>query len=236
MSLFPEVVLASSNKGKIKEFEQFFEPYNTKIIPQSELGIEPCDEPYPTFLENAIHKARHASRLSGKPAIADDSGICATALYGAPGVHSHRFAGPDASDEENNKKLVEMLKNEKNKQAWYACALVLMPHPKDPHPVVAEGRWEGQIIDSPRGENGFGYDPYFYVPEYRQTAAEMAPSLKNRISHRGVALISLMQQMDELMLRAGLRIPQTTHYMSYFQDRELDIPENTKNTYNDFHG
>lgn len=212
-SLFPELVLASNNVGKIREFSAFFSPYHIRVIPQKELGVNETSEPFSTFLENALAKARHAARITGKPAIADDSGICATALNGAPGIHSARFAGDHKSDEDNNQKLSEALKSHENKQVWYACVLVLVRSEDDPFPLIADGRWEGLWTHEPRGENGFGYDPHFFLPEYRLTAAEMTGSLKNRISHRGKAMISLMNQLDDLYRSAGLTIPPLPHYV-----------------------
>ncbi|MDO5686246.1 MAG: RdgB/HAM1 family non-canonical purine NTP pyrophosphatase [Neisseria sp.] len=214
MSLFPELVLASNNAGKIREFSAFFAPYHVKVIPQGELGIGEADEPHLTFIENALAKARHASRISGKPALADDSGICATALGGAPGIHSARYAGEPKSDAANNAKLSAALKDQADKQVWYACSLVLVRHENDPYPIIAEGTWEGVWTDEARGENGFGYDPHFMIPEYRQTAAEISGSLKNRVSHRGRALIELMTKLDELYHRAGLAVPEIPHYVT----------------------
>lgn len=214
MSLFPELVLASNNAGKIREFSAFFAPYDIKVIPQGKLGIAEADEPHQTFIENAIAKARHAAHLSGKPALADDSGICATALNGAPGIYSARYAGEPKSDAANNAKLSQALQNCDNKQVWYACSLVLVRHEHDPHPIIAEGIWEGFWSDDARGENGFGYDPHFMIPEYRQTAAEISSTLKNRISHRGRALIELMNKLDELYHRAGLPVPEMPHYVA----------------------
>lgn len=213
MGLFTDIVLASSNAGKIREFSAFFKPYNVRIIPQNELGIKSTEEPYSTFIENSLAKARHAAKLSGKPALADDSGICATALKDAPGIYSARYSGDNATDAENNAKLTQALKNESNRQVWYACSLVLVRHEKDPSPIIATGTWEGEWIDEARGENGFGYDPQFYLPEYKLTAAEISPSLKNRISHRGKALLELMQKIDDLYLRAGMNIPEKPFYM-----------------------
>lgn len=213
MSLFSEIVLASGNAGKIREFAAFFQPYSVKVIPQKELGVVEADEPHVTFVENALAKARNASCKTGLPALADDSGICATALNGAPGIYSARFAGEKASDAENNQKLSKALREFDNKQVWYACSLVLVRHADDPFPIIAEGTWEGEWIDNPLGENGFGYDPHFFITEYRQTAAQISSTLKNRISHRGKALIELMNKLDELYLRAGLKIPDIPHYV-----------------------
>ncbi len=210
--LFPEIVLASNNPGKLKEFNAFFKPYNISIVPQNHYNVPECEEPYHTFIENALAKARHASRISGKPALADDSGICVSALNGAPGVHSARFAGEPKSDQNNNDKLSSVLENEPNKEVWYACVLVLVRHPDDPFPIITDGIWHGQWQTEAIGENGFGYDPHFFIPEYKQTAAEMASSLKNKISHRGRAMMRLMQYLDELHERANLPIPEEVYY------------------------
>ncbi len=210
--LFPEIVLASNNPGKLKELNAFLNLYQTQVIPQGQLGIPECEEPYHTFIENALAKARHASRLSGKPALADDSGICATALNGAPGVHSARFAGEPKSDLRNNEKLGDLLRNESNKEVWYTCSLVLVRNADDPFPIIADGIWQGLWVDEPQGENGFGYDPHFFIPEYKITAAQVQPSLKNRISHRGRAMMQLMHRLDELHDRASLPVPEEAYY------------------------
>ena len=207
-SIFKQIVLASSNAGKLREFQAFFKPYQIEVISQKELGVSECAEPYFTFLENALEKARHASRETGLPALADDSGICATALNGAPGVHSARFAGGEKSEKANNQKLVQELANHNNKEVWYACTLVLVRSFEDPLPIVADGIWQGLMVDTPKGENGFGYDPHFFLPQYQQTAAELTPTIKNRISHRGKALTTLMHKLDELYESAGLNIPE----------------------------
>jgi XTP/dITP diphosphohydrolase len=161
------------------------------VVPQSVLEINEIDEPYGTFVENALVKARHASRCSGLPALADDSGICVTALNGAPGVFSARYAGEPKSDARNNLKLIEALKNETDRRAYYYCVIVLLRHADDPQPIIVEGSWYGEIITHPQGERGFGYDPYFFVPELGKTAAELSAEQKNSISHRGKALAQL---------------------------------------------
>lgn len=193
-----KIVLASNNAGKVCEFNALFAPLGITLIPQGELNVPEIDEPYGTFIENALHKARHASRVTGLPALADDSGICVEALGGAPGVYSARFAGEPKSDAANNALLVEKLKDEANRNACYCCLLVLVRHPDDPQPIIADGLWRGQIVDAPSGENGFGYDPYFFLTEYRQTVAELPPDLKNRISHRGQALAALLKKLELL--------------------------------------
>ncbi len=219
-------VLASGNPGKLREFRQMCEPLGISMVAQSELGIDEADEPHCTFIENALAKARHASRASRQPALADDSGICVAALGGAPGVHSARFAAPmenfarfaapmediarfgaptengvrhaavaagsrEMQDARNNAKLIAALQGRSNRRAHYTCVIVLVRHADDPEPLFAEGRWHGEIIDTPRGDGGFGYDPYFYLPALGRTAAELPADEKNRISHRGQALVAL---------------------------------------------
>lgn len=206
---FERLVLASGNPGKLREFRQLCEPLGVTLIAQSQLGIAEADEPHCTFIENALAKARHASRASGLPAFADDSGICVNALGGAPGVHSARFAAPienvarfadaagerDAQDARNNAKLIAMLEGKTDRSAHYTCVIALVRHADDPEPIIAEGRWSGEIIITPRGDGGFGYDPYFYLPALGKTAAELAPEDKNKISHRGQALAALAARL-----------------------------------------
>jgi XTP/dITP diphosphohydrolase len=204
---FRTLVLASGNPGKLREFRQLCEPLGLvlTIVPQSELGIPEAEEPHGTFVENALAKARHASRASGLPAFADDSGICVAALDGAPGVHSARFAAMaddagnrDAQDARNNAKLIELLADKTDRSAHYTCVIVLVRHANDPEPLIAEGRWHGEIIAAPRGEGGFGYDPYFFLPALKKTAAEMPAHEKNMISHRGKALGVLAARLREV--------------------------------------
>jgi XTP/dITP diphosphohydrolase len=188
-----EIVIASGNPGKIREFRQMLEPLGLKIVPQRELGIPEPNEPHDTFVENALAKARHASRLSGMPAFADDSGICVAALGGQPGVRSARYADDarghsrESQDDQNNRKLIAQLAGSDDRRAHYYCVIVLVRHPADPEPLIADGRWQGEVIEEPRGTNGFGYDPYFYLSELSRTAAELDSDEKNRISHRGQA-------------------------------------------------
>jgi len=193
------LVLASSNPGKLREFRQMLAPLGIEIVPQSEVGITEADEPHGTFIENALAKARHASSHAGLPAFADDSGIGVAALGGAPGVQSARYAGSSGTrqdrDERNNRKLVAALKDEADRRAHYYCVIVLVRHAADPEPLVAEGRWHGEIIATPRGAGGFGYDPYFLLPDLGKTAAELMPDEKNAISHRGRALAQLVAQL-----------------------------------------
>jgi XTP/dITP diphosphohydrolase len=190
------LVLASNNAGKLREFAQLFEPFAIELIPQGQLGISAAEEPFDRFIDNALAKARHASKLSGLPAIADDSGICVDALGGAPGVRSARFAGEHCSDTDNNQKLLSLLVGHANRRAHYVCALVVVREADDPNPIIVETRWDGEIIDEPRGQQGFGYDPYFYLPQLQMTAAELSPERKNAISHRGQALVQLMKQLQ----------------------------------------
>ena len=189
------LVLASNNPGKIREIAALLAPLAIEVVPQSQLGIAEADEPYGTFLENALAKARHASRASGLPALADDSGLCVEALGGEPGVHSAYYAGREGSREQrdarNNERLLRELKD--NRTAYYACSVVFMRSAIDPRPLLAEGIWHGEIARAPRGSNGFGYDPLFFLKEYRKTAAELDPAQKNRVSHRGRALARLLE-------------------------------------------
>lgn len=199
--MIKQLVLASSNPGKLREFRQLLEPLGIEIIPQLQLSIPDAAEPHGSFVENALAKARHASRLAGLAALADDSGICAQALGGEPGVHSARFAGEPRSDERNNEKLLRLLAEHDpqhdNRRAHYYCVIVLMHHGDDPEPLIAEGSWQGQIMDTPRGTNGFGYDPYFLLPDFGKTAAELDAGQKNILSHRGKALRRLLAKMKE---------------------------------------
>src|SRR5256712_7124576 len=187
-----KLVLASSNPGKLREFEALLAPLGTEIVSQSSLGIADAEEPHGTFVENALAKARHASRRTQLPALADDSGICVGALDGEPGVHSARFAGEPRSDARNNEKLVKLLADKDNRRAHYYCVIVLMRHAEDPEPILAEGSWAGEIVAEPRGANGFGYDPHFFLRDFGKTAAELDPEQKNLVSHRGKALRRLV--------------------------------------------
>jgi len=192
-----KLVLASSNPGKLREFEAMLAPLGFEVIPQGAFGIADAEEPHVTFVENALAKARHASRQARLPAFADDSGICACALGGEPGVLSARFAGEPKSDERNNSKLIELLRGQEDRRAHYACVIVLVRHAGDPEPIIAEGTWQGEIIAAPRGQGGFGYDPYFLLPDLNLTAAELEPGHKNAISHRGKALRRLIARLQE---------------------------------------
>jgi XTP/dITP diphosphohydrolase len=193
------LVLASSNPGKVREIRALLDPLGIEVLLQSALGIADAEEPHETFLENALAKARHASRAAGLPALADDSGLCVDALGGAPGVHSAYFAGKEGDretrDARNNQKLLASLGNER--AAHYRCVIVLVRAADDPQPLVADGRWQGEIARTPLGVNGFGYDPYFYVPALGRTAAELDPAHKNRVSHRGQALARLVALLED---------------------------------------
>lgn len=191
-----DLVIASNNPGKLAEFSRLLGPLGYRVRTQSELGISEAEEPHPTFIENALAKARHASRASGLPALADDSGICVPALGGAPGVQSARYAGEPKSDDANNAKLVQALSSHTDKSAYYYCVLVFVRHAEDPQPVIAEGRWQGELIAQPRGEGGFGYDPHFLLPTLGKTAAELSAEQKNQLSHRGQALRALMAKLS----------------------------------------
>jgi XTP/dITP diphosphohydrolase len=193
-----QIVLASNNAGKLREFAQMLAKVDIEVLPQAHFNIPEAEEPHVTFVENALAKARHAAKLTGLPALADDSGICVKALGGAPGVYSARFAGEPKSDERNNQKLIADLQGlgpNCDRRAHYVAVLVFVHHADDPQPIICEGEWHGEIIDTPRGANGFGYDPYFLVPDLNQTAAEIAAEEKNRHSHRGKALVRLMERL-----------------------------------------
>jgi XTP/dITP diphosphohydrolase len=190
-----KLVIASNNPGKLREIERFLSPLGLEVLPQSVFNIPEAEEPHCTFIENCLGKARHASGLAGLPALADDSGICVDALNGAPGVYSAHFAGEPRSDERNNQKLIESLAHETNRKAHYYCVIVLVRHPHDPQPLIAEGMWSGEILHEPRGNGGFGYDPYFLVPELGKTGAELPMDTKNQISHRGKALAALVEKL-----------------------------------------
>ncbi len=190
------VVVASGNSGKLRELNALLQPLGIEALAQGLLGVPEAKEPHPTFLENALVKARNAARHTGLPSLADDSGILADALDGAPGMHSARYAGEPRSDERNNRKLVEMLRHAPTRVAHYYCVIVLMRNADDPQPLVAEGFWHGEIILEPRGSGGFGYDPYFLLPEIGVTAAELDAALKNRSRHRAQALAMLASRLS----------------------------------------
>ena len=191
------LVLASNNKGKLREFQAMFAELGVDVINQGALGVEACPEPFGTFIENCLAKARHASKMTGRPAMADDSGVCVNALNGMPGVLSARFAGEPSDDAANNRLLVERLQGKDDRRAHYTCVLTAVRTPDDPEPLVVVGRWYGEICDEPAGEGGFGYDPHFFVPEYGRTAAELTAEEKNRVSHRGKALVQMHKLLRE---------------------------------------
>ena len=197
--MFNEIILASGNIDKLKEFNHLFAAHHINVLPQSQFNVPECPEPHVTFVENALAKARHASKYSGKPTLADDSGICAVALGGAPGVYSARYAGDNPkSDAANNAQLSLDLANKTDKRCYYVCILVLVRHEHDPQPIIAEGIWHGQWQTEAAGRNGCGYDPHFYLLDQGCTAAELAPDVKNQISHRGLALAELKKKIDLL--------------------------------------
>lgn len=193
-----QLVLASNNVKKLKELGALLLPLGIELIPQGQLDIPEAEEPFPTFVENALAKARHASRLSGLPSLADDSGLCVRALGGAPGVLSARYAGEPRSDARNNAHLLEALSDQTDRAAHFVSVLVLVRHPDDPQPLIAEGNWHGEILVTPRGEQGFGYDPLFWVPATGQSAAEMTAEVKNASSHRAIAMQKLLAQLAAL--------------------------------------
>lgn len=201
-----KIILASSNQGKIRELNELLSASSIEFIPQIALGIPDIEETGCTFVENALIKARHAAKLSGLPALADDSGLVVNALNGAPGIYSSRYAGEPTSNAENNHKLLTEMHavNDEHRHASYYCVLVLLLHEYDPMPLICSGKWSGIILREPRGNGGFGYDPLFYLPELQQTAAELAPAVKNKLSHRGQALKSLLTLLPEKLCMHSL--------------------------------
>ena len=193
-----KIVLASSNLGKLKEIQQVLAPLNLTLIPQSEFVQEEVEETGLTFIENAIIKARHAAKMSGLPALADDSGLAVDALNGAPGIYSSRYSGLEANDTKNNEKLLRELEKVPGapRTAQFHCALAYMHHAQDPSPLIAQGVWKGEILQQPRGANGFGYDPLFFCPKLKLTSAELLPETKNKVSHRAKALALLVTQLQ----------------------------------------
>lgn len=198
-----QIVLASNNKGKVREIGQMLAELQLEVVPQSTFNIEDADETGLTFVENAIIKARHASAKAGLPAIADDSGLEVDALKGAPGIYSARFAGKGASDQENLQKLLAELEDipEAKRTARFQCLMVYMRHAEDPTPIICQGTWEGFITMEPIGDNGFGYDPVFFVPDLQCTSAQLAPQVKNQLSHRGQALCLLIEALGHSSTR-----------------------------------
>ena len=193
-----KIVIATSNEKKLAEIKALLSELPIEIVPQSQFAIESCAEPFNTFIENALTKARFASKKTNFPAIADDSGLCVDSLDGQPGLFSARFAGENRNDEDNNDKLLDDLNNMEDRRAHYYCAIVFVRSPSDPQPIVTEGIWQGEILKVRRGHNGFGYDPIFMDYKTDQSAAELSPELKNRISHRGQALQKLKQKLKIL--------------------------------------
>ncbi len=191
-----KLVLASNNADKVREFQELLAPFDFQVIPQGDLDIPAAEEPHHTFIENALAKARHASAACGLPALADDSGICAHALDGAPGVFSARYAGLDGDNAANNQKLVKALQDKTDRGAHYVCALVMVNNANDPEPLIVQARWYGQIVADAQGDRGFGYDPHFFIPELGKTVAQLEASEKNQISHRGQALRELINQLQ----------------------------------------
>ncbi|OGS95686.1 MAG: non-canonical purine NTP pyrophosphatase, RdgB/HAM1 family [Gallionellales bacterium RIFCSPLOWO2_12_FULL_57_18] len=191
-----KLVIASNNPGKLREFQFLLQPLGIEVLTQAQLGIAEAEEPHFTFIENALAKARHVSRLSGLPALADDSGICVEALDGAPGVFSARYAGDNPkSDERNNEKLLQDMRGVADRRAHYYCVLVLLHHADDPQPLIAEGEWHGEIAHEERGDGGFGYDPLFWLPQLGKMSAELSRDEKHAISHRGKALRVLLEKL-----------------------------------------
>lgn len=193
-----KIVLASGNKGKLKEFSQILGALNVEVLPQSEFSVSDAEETGLSFVENAILKARHAAKATGLPALADDSGLEVDALKGAPGIYSARFSGDEATDAKNNALLLEKLEGVPSDQrtARFRCVLAFMRHENDPTPLICQGSWEGQILEEASGDNGFGYDPLFWIPELEKTSAQLAPEQKNQLSHRGKAVILLQQAIE----------------------------------------
>ena len=190
-----KLVIASNNPGKLREFHAMLSPLGVEVLTQEQLGITEAEEPHCTFIENALAKARHVSRECGLPALADDSGICVTALGGAPGVLSARYAGEPKSDTRNNQKLLLEMQGAADRRAHYYCVLVLVHHADDPQPLIAEGEWHGEIAHEERGEGGFGYDPLFWLPQFGRMSAELNSEQKTQLSHRALAMKILLQKL-----------------------------------------
>ncbi len=196
--MLKQLVIASGNQGKLKEIQALLSDLAIQVQAQSEFNVPEAPEPHCTFVENALEKARNAAKHTGLPALADDSGLCLEALDGAPGVHSAYFAGEPRSDAKNNDHLLTVLSNEYNRFAHYYCCMVLVRKPDDPQPLIAEGVWPGTILKTPRGENGFGYDPLFMDNKTGLSVAELAPEIKNKISHRAQALRKMLLLIQNL--------------------------------------
>jgi XTP/dITP diphosphohydrolase len=196
--MFKKLVIASGNKGKLREIQTMLSPLNIEVVPQSNFNVPEAEEPYCTFIENALAKARHASLATNLPALADDSGLCLEVLHGEPGVQSAYFAGVPSNDANNNAHLIETLIGHENRAAYYYCCLVLVRRHDDPQPLIAEGIWHGSILKEPRGNNGFGYDPLFLDDMTGKASAELSPEIKNKISHRGQALRKMLHLIEHL--------------------------------------
>ncbi len=198
-----KIVLASGNAGKLREFNQVLAGFDYEVVPQSQFSVPDAVEDGLSFVENAIIKARHACRLTGLAALADDSGLEVDALQGAPGIFSARFAGEGAGDAANNTKLLQLLQDipDAQRTARFQCLLVLMRHADDPTPLICQGSWEGRIVRQPSGSNGFGYDPLFYIPELDCCSADLAPTQKNQLSHRGQAVAKLVAALKNVPKR-----------------------------------
>ncbi|MGB4812881.1 MAG: RdgB/HAM1 family non-canonical purine NTP pyrophosphatase [Methylophilaceae bacterium] len=194
--MLTKLVIATGNKGKLHEIQALLEPLNIEVIAQAAFNVSEASEPHCTFIENALAKARHASLVTGLPALADDSGLCLEVLQGAPGVHSAYFAGEPRSDANNNAHLLKTLKQHENRFAYYYCCLVLLRKHDDPQPLIAEGIWKGAILKKARGEGGFGYDPLFLDSMTGKSAAELSTEIKNKISHRGQALRKMLHLIE----------------------------------------
>jgi XTP/dITP diphosphohydrolase len=190
-----KLVLASGNPGKLREFAEMLATVDFEVLPQSQFNVPEAEEPHHTFVENALAKARHAAKLTGLPALADDSGICVDALGGAPGVYSAHYDGEPRSDQRNNERLMRELAGKADRRAHYTCVLVFVRSADDPQPLIVEGEWHGEIVDTPRGSGGFGYDPYFLVPDLGKTAGEISSEEKHARSHRGKALRELVAKL-----------------------------------------
>ena len=196
-----KIVLASNNAGKLAEFQSLFEGLKLEVVAQGQLGVTEAEEPFGTFVENALAKARHASAATGLPAVADDSGLCVQALDGAPGVYSARYAAMNEAgqgDADNNAYLLQRLQGIENRRACFVSVLVYVNSPDDPRPIIAEGLWWGEIADAAKGNNGFGYDPLFFVPSLDCTAAQLSPEQKNHFSHRAQALKILVKRLADI--------------------------------------
>ena len=200
-----KLVIASNNPGKLREIEAILAPLAIEVVTQGALGVPEAEEPHCTFIENALAKAREASRITGLPALADDSGVCVHALGGEPGVHSARYAeggvsGREDQDRRNNEKLLQALSGATDRGAHYYCVIVLVRHADDPQPLIAEAEWHGEILREPRGSGGFGYDPLFLIPELGKTGAELAAQEKNAVSHRGRALVKRVARLRAMQV------------------------------------